>query len=79
MNPKLFESKGHPMYLQFRFGEYVTRFQLSHQGEPVKIIFEKIKLQVKHSKNQQIVAETEDIEDNEHVAAMGNELPSSTH
>ena len=45
VNPRMLESKGHPLYLQYRFGEYVTRFQLSHQGEPVKIVIEKVKTQ----------------------------------
>lgn len=52
MNPKLVESKGHPLYLQYRFGEYVTRFQLSHQGEPVKIVMEKAR---KEEEDEQMI------------------------
>ena len=64
VNPRLLESKGHPVYLQYKFGDSVTRFQLSSAGKAMKYVFERVKVQATYSRNQpMIVAETEAIKD----------------
>eukprot|EP00347_Sterkiella_histriomuscorum_P024404 403331233 len=75
VDPKLIDSRGHPVYLQYKFGENVTKFQLSAQGQPVKYVFEKIKSQAAFSRNMpNIVAETEAMRDenNEEIEILNS-------